>query len=62
MSDAKRWVYTLGEVAEELRVSKATVYRYIKDGKIRASKLGRVWRIRHEDLVQLLDDTIDGGE
>ena len=60
MEGAERWVYTLEQAANELQLSKATIYRYIKDGKLRASKFGRVWRIRHEDLVQLLDNTIQG--
>ena len=35
---------TVGEVAEYLRVKRSTVYKWAKDGKIPAAKVGRLWR------------------
>jgi excisionase family DNA binding protein len=35
---------TLEEVAEYLRITKTTVYRLLKQGKIPAKKVGRQWR------------------
>jgi len=40
---------TVQEVAKKLRVSERTIMRYIKSGKLRASKLGQ-WRIQEGDL------------
>ena len=37
------------EVAEELRVTKRTVFRYIESGKLKATKIGQ-WRITRTDL------------
>ena len=47
-------VYDLLEVEEILKITRRTLYSYIKDGKIKAVKVGRVWRIRHEDLDAFL--------
>lgn len=37
--------YTVPEVAATLGVAPATVYKYIKRGKLRAKKLGNKWYI-----------------
>ena len=42
--------YTVDEVAKFLNVSKLTVYNYIKNGKIKADKVGRNYNIKSEDL------------
>lgn len=47
---------TLKETAKILRVSERTVMRYLKSGKLKASKLG-IWRIREVDLKRLLRKT-----
>jgi excisionase family DNA binding protein len=44
------------EVAEALRVSERSVFRYIHDGKLKASKVG-YWRINEDDLTQFLQQT-----
>lgn len=44
------------EVAEALRVSERSVFRYIHDGKLRASKVG-YWRIEDTDLQLFLQQT-----
>ena len=46
-------LYTLSEIAEMLRLSRKTIYRYIKSGKLKASKVGQ-WRIKQGDLDKLL--------
>ena len=46
-------LYTLPEVAEILKVSRKTIYRYIKSGKLKATKIGQ-WRIKQGDLDKLL--------
>lgn len=45
---------TLKETAQILRVSERTIMRYLKSGKLRASKAGQ-WRIKESDLEQFLE-------
>jgi len=46
---AKDKLLTLREAADHLRVSERSLYRYIRDGKIRATKIG-YWRISEKDI------------
>jgi len=41
---------TIEEVGERLSVGKSTVLRLIRRGALRASKIGKQWRTRAEDL------------
>lgn len=45
---------TIKEVAERLRVTYHTAYKYIRKEKIPAIKLERGYRIREEDLEEYL--------
>ncbi len=51
------------EVAEILRVSPRTVQRWVKEGKLRAVRVGRLWRIPSTALTELLakNTTEEGG-
>ena len=49
---------TIREVAEFLHVVPLTVYRMIDRGDLPAAKVGRVWRIRRQDLQAYLDRSI----
>lgn len=40
--------------AAELEVTTRTIYRFINDGKLAAYRIGRVYRIRREDLETFL--------
>ncbi len=44
--------YTAEEVAELLRVTPLTVYRMIKDGRLKAHRIGRSLRITRENIDQ----------
>lgn len=46
--------YTLQEVADLLQVTRRTVYSYVKEGKIKAVKIGRTWRVNESELAKLL--------
>lgn len=46
----KNTFYLTEEIAEMLRVSKMTIYRHIKSGKLKAYKFGKDWRISNEDF------------
>jgi excisionase family DNA binding protein len=43
------------EVARILRVTPRTVERYCKQGKLRAVKVGRLWRIPKSSLEEFLE-------
>lgn len=50
--------FTLVEVSEQLRVSKLTIWRYIKAGKLPAYKFGRDLRIKEADLDKFIDSRL----
>lgn len=50
-------ILTPEQVAQILQVHPFTVLKFIKQGKLKASKLGRVYRIRESDLEGFLDQT-----
>lgn len=50
-------ILTPEQVAKILQVHQFTVLKYIKQGKLKASKLGRVYRIRESDVEGFLDQT-----
>ncbi|MBI4285828.1 MAG: helix-turn-helix domain-containing protein [Chloroflexi bacterium] len=45
---------TVEEVAEYLRISKASVYRLVRDKKIPVSKIGRQFRFRKDAIDRWL--------
>ena len=47
--------YLVEELAKVLRVSKMTIYRYIKAKKIKAYKIGKEFRIDHEEFNNFLN-------
>ena len=38
------------EVAEHFGVTKTTVYRWCKEGRVPCLKIGKLWRVRREAL------------
>ena len=48
-------VYTTEEVVRFLRISRPTFYKYIRQGKIRAIKVGGGYRIFDSELARFLD-------
>lgn len=48
---------TAMEVAERMRVSKMTVYRLIRSGKLPAVRVGKSFRVREDELDQYLDSS-----
>ena len=48
-------VLTVQEVAELLKVSQATVWRWCQSGKLPAFRVGQQWRIRATDLQAMMD-------
>jgi excisionase family DNA binding protein len=48
---------TVPEVAERLRMTAMTIYRWIEDGKLPAVQVGRHYRIRAADVDAMLDSS-----
>lgn len=47
-------VYSLDEVQKILQVTRRSIYSYIKDGKLKAVKIGKYWRVTRENLEEFL--------
>jgi len=50
--------YSVENAAEKLGVHTRTVLRFINQGKLKANKVGRQWRIKETDLLSLLGQNI----
>ena len=46
---------TVNQVAQYLRVNPETVRRAARSGRLRASRIGRRWRIRQKDLSEWVE-------
>lgn len=46
--------YTPEQLAEKLQLSVRTIWAYIRDGKLPASKMGRKYRISEEQLERFM--------
>ncbi|TEB05432.1 Helix-turn-helix domain protein [Pelotomaculum schinkii] len=51
-------LYTVGEVAKILKLNRITVYNYIKMKKLKATKIGRAYRIIETDLLDFVQEDI----
>ncbi len=47
-------VYTSDEAAKYLRISKVTLYKLLKEGRIRSNKTGKNYRILKSELETFL--------
>jgi excisionase family DNA binding protein len=54
MNQPMNEVFTPEQVAEYLQINRETVYRYIRDGKLVASRLGRTYRVPKRSVELLL--------
>ena len=52
-------VYTLEEIIELLNVTRRTLYNWIKDGKLKAFKAGREWRVTRKALDEFTEHGTD---
>ena len=55
--ERQREIMTPEQAADYLQVNRETVYRYIRDGRLVASRLGRAYRIPRKSLDLLLWST-----
>ena len=47
---------TVHEIADLLKMRESTVRAWIRDGDLRAIKMGRDWRVPVKDLEAFMDD------
>jgi excisionase family DNA binding protein len=48
-------VLTVREAATALKVHEKTIIRWIREGRIRATRPGRAWRVPESEVAKLLD-------
>jgi excisionase family DNA binding protein len=51
-----RYVITVAEIAEYLKVQRITIYRWARKGKIPAFKIGTDWRFDRDAIEKLMID------
>lgn len=49
-------VYTLQEVADILRVTRQTIYNQVNAKHLKATKVGRTYRVTEEDLQEYIQN------
>jgi excisionase family DNA binding protein len=54
-------VLTIQELAAYLKISKSTLYKLVREGKIPSQKIGRHWRFRKGTIDRWLDETRASG-
>ena len=51
-------IFTPEEIAEKLKTSRSTVYRWLRTGDLKSFKAGKLWRVTREDLEAFLGRSI----
>ncbi|TEB18030.1 Helix-turn-helix domain protein [Pelotomaculum sp. FP] len=51
-------LYTVDEVSKILKLTRITVYNYIKKNKLKAAKIGNAYRIIETDLLDFVQKSI----
>jgi excisionase family DNA binding protein len=47
-------VMTVEDVAKYLRLTRITVYKLLKEGKIHGYRIGGSWRVNKKDLLKMM--------
>ena len=48
-------IMTVTDVAEYLKISEVTTYKFVQEGKIPGFKVGRHWRVKRSDLAEFIE-------
>jgi excisionase family DNA binding protein len=56
MNDSLDNVLTIEELAIYLKISKSTLYKLVREGKIPSQKVGRHWRFRKKSIDRWLEE------
>ncbi|SFH40392.1 DNA binding domain-containing protein, excisionase family [Desulfotomaculum arcticum] len=54
--------YTPQEVSDKLKLNVRTLYKWIREGKLNAVKLGDVWRIPESALQEFIKESMENGK
>ncbi len=57
MGEIEKRLLTIPEACEYLRISRATLYRHIKEGRIKPVKIGKRTLIDKRDLDLLIEES-----
>ncbi len=49
-------VLTVKDIAEYMDIHPMTIYKYVKDGRIPAFKIGSSWRIRRDSIQKWIKE------
>ncbi len=53
----KEKYYSVEQISELLNIHPKTIQRYIREGKLRAGKIGKSWRVSGHDLSVFMEST-----
>jgi len=48
-------IMTISEVAQYLKISEVTTYKFVQERKILGFKVGRHWRVKRSDLSDFIE-------
>jgi excisionase family DNA binding protein len=48
-------IMTIAQVSKYLQISEMTTYKLVNEGNIPAFKIGRNWRVKKDDLSEVID-------
>jgi excisionase family DNA binding protein len=51
----KQTYYTVDQISKMLNIHPKTIQRYIREGKLRAAKIGKGWRVTGHDLSTFIE-------
>jgi len=55
-------ILTVREIAEYLKLSRTTIWRWCQEGKLRAFKVGRGWRIHRSEVEKIVGQNLGATE
>jgi len=55
MAESKQ-VLTVKDIADYLKMHPMTIYKYVKEGRIPAFKIGASWRIRRDSIQKWMKE------
>ncbi len=53
-------IMTISQVAKYLQISEITTYKLVNEGRIPGFKIGRHWRVKKEDLTEVIEKLKNG--
>lgn len=57
MAKVTKDILTIEELSEYLRISKSTLYKLVREGKIPSQKVGRHWRFSKVAIDKWMENT-----